>query len=42
MDISAHAIVLWDKSRNGLVGLFACAEKTDPPSSCHPLADLGG
>jgi hypothetical protein len=22
--------------------VFACAGKTDPPSSSHPLADLGG
>jgi hypothetical protein len=33
--------------RIGLVGpfgspVFACAGKTDPPSSSHPLADLGG
>jgi hypothetical protein len=29
---------------NGPIGspVFACAGKTDPPSSSHPLADLGG
>src|SRR5262249_60254246 len=32
------------QASNGLVGspVFACAGKTDPPSSSHPLADLGG
>jgi hypothetical protein len=32
------------QASNGLNGspVFACAGKTDPPSSSHPLADLGG
>src|SRR5262252_7420314 len=32
------------QASNGLLGspVFACAGKTDPPSSSHPLADLGG
>src|SRR6516165_10883812 len=38
----------WDlisgQASNGPNGspVFACAGKTDPPSSSHPLADLGG
>src|ERR1700726_2657674 len=32
------------QASNGPFGspVFACAGKTDPPSSSHPLADLGG
>src|SRR6516225_11077338 len=32
------------QASSGLLGspVFACAGKTDPPSSSHPLADLGG
>src|SRR5215475_11037680 len=32
------------RASNGPFGspVFACAGKTDPPSSSHPLADLGG
>jgi hypothetical protein len=44
MDISAHAVSLPDRPRTGPFGspVFVCAGKTDPPSSSHPLADLGG
>jgi hypothetical protein len=39
----AHDVISGQAS-TGLLGspVFACAGKTDPPSSSHPLADLGG
>jgi hypothetical protein len=44
MDISAHPISLGDRPQPGPFGspVLACAGKTDPPSSSHPLANLGG